>query len=132
MHKENNDNVVYRLDNVLTPMLNAPTSATYMTHFSLTDIYSTSSFLAGTYRFGFDQNKLTITSNRLYVASDKMTVVEFKAWLAENKPTIFYPLETPIEESIVLPEVPTHKGVNILSVDTVVQPSSAEITYKGK
>lgn len=132
LHKENNDNVVYRLDNVLTPMLNAPTSATYMTHFSLTDIYSTSSFLAGTYRFGFDQDKLTITSSRLYVASDKMTVAEFKAWLSENKPTIFYPLETPTEESVVLPEITTIKGTNIIDVETEIKPSNVEVTYKGK
>jgi hypothetical protein len=129
LHKENNDNVVYRLDNVLTPMLNAPTSATYMTHFSLTDIYSTSSFLAGTYRFGFDQDKLTITSNRLYIASDKMTLTEFKAWLAENKPTIFYPLATPIEENVNLPEIPTFSGTNILNIDTEVPASYAEIEY---
>lgn len=131
LHKENKDNVVYRLDGVLTPKLNVPTSATYMTHFILTNIYSTGSFTAGLYRFGFDQDNLTITSTRLYVSSDQMTLAEFKAWLAENKPTIFYPLATPIEESIVLPEIPTIKGTNIIDVDTEIKPSNVEITYKG-
>lgn len=130
-HKTNSNNVVYRLDGVLAPKLNVPTSATYMTHFRLTNIYSTSSFTAGLYRFGFDQDKLTITSTRLYVSSDKMTLSEFKAWLAENKPTIFYPLATPIEESIVLPKIQTIKGTNIIDVETEIKPSNVEITYKG-
>lgn len=130
-HKENADNVVYRLDNVLTPLFNAPISATYMTHFVLTDIYSTASFTAGLYRFGFDQDKLTITSNRLYVSSDKMTVAEFKAWLSENKPTIYYPI-APTEETVELPEIPTIKGENILDINTEIKPSNVEITYKGK
>lgn len=57
---------------------------------------------------------------------------EFKTWLAENKPTIFYPLATPIEESVVLPEVQTQLGTNILDINTEIQPSNVEITYLSK
>jgi hypothetical protein len=44
---------------------------------------------------------------------------------------IYYPLETPTEETIELPNIPTLKGTTILSVDTTIQPSNAEVVYMG-
>ena len=45
---------------------------------------------------------------------------------------IYYQLETPIEETIELPNMPTIKGTTILEVDTKIQPSNLEVVYKGK
>jgi hypothetical protein len=42
---------------------------------------------------------------------------------------VFYALATPTETSIVLPTIPTFKGTSIISADTTVQPSNAEIEY---
>lgn len=54
---------------------------------------------------------------------------EFKAWLSNNNVTMTYPLEIPTEETIELPEIPTFEGINILEVDTKIQPSAMRITY---
>ena len=132
VHNENANNVVYKLDNVLTPLMGASVNSTYMTHFELTNIYSTDDFIAGLYRFGFNQDNLTITSTRLYVSSDKITLAGFKTWLSENKPTIYYPDAVVTEETIDLPEILTGKNTNIISVNTTIQPSNMEVTYKGK
>ena len=132
LYKSNSASTVFNLDDTLTPLINAPISATYMSHFQLTYLSGTVSFPAGVYRFGFSSTTLNITTTRLYVSSTHKTVDEFKAWLAENKPIIVYPLATPIEETIELPEILTNEGTNILSVDTKIQPSNMEVTYKGK
>lgn len=132
VYRSNADNTVFNLDDTLTPLINAPISATYMSHFALTDISSTASFPTGVYRFGFSSTTLNITTTRLYVSSTHKTVDEFKTWLAENKPVIVYPLATPTEETVGLPEIQTHKGTNILDINTIVQPSNVEVTYKGK
>lgn len=42
---------------------------------------------------------------------------------------VFYALATPTETSITLPNLPTFKGTSIISADTTVQPSNAEIEY---
>ena len=122
---------VFALDDTLTPLINAPTTATYMSHFVLTDVYSTASFPIGVYRFSSSQTSPIITGTRLYVSSTHKTLDDFKAWLAENKPVINYPLATPIEENIDLPSIPTYEGANTLSVNTEIQPSNVEVTYKG-
>ena len=43
-----------------------------------------------------------------------------------------YVLATPIEEDIELPNIPTFKGMTVLSVGTEIQPSNIEVVYKGK
>lgn len=40
--------------------------------------------------------------------------------------------DTPIEETIELPSIPTHKGTTIIEVNTNIQPSDMEVTYLGK
>ena len=52
-----------------------------------------------------------------------------KQYIQDNEIDIYYVLKTPIEEAIELPKIPTHKGTSIISADTSVQPSNAEITY---
>ena len=60
-------------------------------------------------------------------------VDELKEWLDEHADMVaYYPLATPVEETIELPNIPTHKGTTILSVDTTIQPSNAEVIYMGK
>ena len=39
-------------------------------------------------------------------------------------------LATPTEETIELPNIPTHKGTTILSVDTIVEASNLNVSYK--
>ena len=55
-----------------------------------------------------------------------------KEWFKENPVDYYFPLETPIEETIELPNIPTIKGTTLLSVDTKIQPSNMEVVYKGK
>ena len=47
----------------------------------------------------------------------------------ENEVVIYYQLATPTETPITLPKIPTFKGTSILTADTTIQPSNAEITY---
>lgn len=129
VYKNNADNTVYNLDDTLTPLIGASLSATYTSHFALTDINSTASFPTGVYRFGYSSATLTISTTRLYVSSECKTLDEFKAWLAENKPVFNFPLATPTEENIVLPAIPTNSSTNVLNIDTEVPASYAEIEY---
>ena len=39
-------------------------------------------------------------------------------------------LATPTEETIELPNIPTHKGTNIIKVDTIVEASNLNVSYK--
>ena len=129
LYKSNSASTVFNLDDTLTPLINAPVSATYMSHFQLTYLSGTASFPAGVYRFGFSSTTLNITTTRLYMSTTPKTLDEFKSWLAENKPVIVYPLATPVKEDIELPEIATYEGTNTLSVNTEIQPSNVEITY---
>lgn len=70
--------------------------------------------------------KMTISKERV---SDKEAL---KSWLDDNELYFVYPLLTPIEETIELPNIPTFKGGTILSIDTEIQPSNTEVIYKGK
>lgn len=42
-----------------------------------------------------------------------------------------YALNTPIEESITLPNIVLNKGTNIIDVDTTIKPSNMYVEYKG-
>lgn len=61
-----------------------------------------------------------------------MTIDEFNTWVDENNIHYYAVLETPTEETIELPDIPTLKGMTVLSVDTEILPSNMEVTYKGK
>lgn len=57
----------------------------------------------------------------------------WKEWLSNNNVKFRYKLaeeSTPV--AIELPNIPTIKGTTIIEVDTDVQPSNMEVTYKGK
>lgn len=69
---------------------------------------------------------------RIIASSDivpNLTTSEFEQWLSNNNTMILYPLETPTEETIELPTIPTHKGTNIITVDTDIKPSKMEMVY---
>lgn len=59
----------------------------------------------------------------------QLSVEEWKTWLNTNNVCINYTLATPTEETIDLPEILTHKGTNIVTVDTEIKPSKTEILY---
>lgn len=59
-------------------------------------------------------------------------VDKFRIWLADNPTYIYYPTSTPTEETIELPNIPTHKGTTVIEVDTSILPSNMEVTYLGK
>ena len=132
LHTTISGGCVFRLDGVLTPLLNAPQTSTHMTHFDVTNIYSTSKFEVGLYRFSSNAEVTKITGNRLYVSSSHTTVEDFKEWLSQNKPSIYYPSETTIEETIELPNIPLNKGTNVIDVDTNILPSNMVVEYYGK
>lgn len=46
-----------------------------------------------------------------------------------NNMIMYYPLTTPTEESIELPDIPLQQGDNIISVETKIQPSKGELEY---
>ena len=45
---------------------------------------------------------------------------------------VIYQLATPIEETIELPNIPTHKGTTVIDVDTDILPSDMQVKYYGK
>ena len=53
-----------------------------------------------------------------------------KGWYDNGEPMIlYYELETPTETPITLPTIPTHKGTNVISVATDIQPSNIQTQY---
>lgn len=53
-----------------------------------------------------------------------------KSSLSIKNMTLQYPLETPTEEPITLPNIPTIDGNNILNIETEITPSQVYIKYK--
>lgn len=124
---------VFRLDGVLNPSTNATILDTYMSHFSVTTIYSTGTWPVGVYRFSYNQETLQIASGgRLYVSTTHETVEEFKQWLEDNLPVLYYPLKTPNKSAVELPDISVGQYTNTIDVQTNIIPSNVEITYLGK
>ena len=119
---------VFRSDNLLTPLINAPITATFMTHAVLTDKGATADFVPGEYRFTASNG--LIIGSRLYVSGEQTTVDEYKQWLSENKPKLYYPIATPTVAPIELPKIPTLKGTTILDTNTNLALSNMSVVYK--
>ena len=132
LHTTISGGCVFRLDEVLTPLINAPQTSTQMTLLTLTNTYSTSSFKPGYYRLSSDKEVTRITGNRIYISTEHTTVEEFKEWLSINKPKIYYPIDSPTSKSVVLPSLWLAKGENVLTTDTIVSASNIKIEYYGK
>lgn len=118
---------VFRTEGFVEPLIGAPMTSTFMTHFAITNVVSTASWDVGLYRNQGSSGN--ISSGRIYISAYQTTVEDFKEWLSENKPLYIYPLATPTETPITLPNIPTFRGTSILNADTTTQPSNAEITY---
>ena len=74
------------------------------------------------------------TSQNVFVVKNETatTVEELKAFLANNNMQIVYPLKEETPENINLPNIVIQKGINIIEIDTSVQPSNLEVKYLGK
>ena len=70
---------------------------------------------------------------RILIAETRLpsyTTDNFKSWLQSNNVTVDYVLETPTEETITLPNIPTIDGNNTLNIETEITPSQVYIKYK--
>lgn len=81
------------------------------------------------------RNTNTSYNNVLIVYINKIrlnlyTREEFINWLSSNPVTVDYVLETPTEEDIELPNIPTIDGNNTLNIETEITPSQVYIKYK--
>ena len=77
--------------------------------------------------FGQSNNAIYIITNEQYTSK-----TDFVNYLSNNgsfKPYVYYRLDSSDEQPITLPTIPTFKGTTILSIDTTIQPSNAEIEY---
>ena len=70
------------------------------------------------------------TSSGLFFANNISSLNDFKEWLSANNVTVDYVLETPTEEDIELPNIPTIDGNNTLNIETEITPSEVYIKYK--
>ena len=62
------------------------------------------------------------------VINRNINVSDFKTLLANKNATFIYPLATPIEESISLPQIKTVEGTNYITVNTSTDASNLKIT----
>lgn len=80
----------------------------------------------------------SINKNQLWIIDNNYTdLASFKENISNQYENgtplkLYYPLATEDPQPIELPNIPTHKGTTILSIDTTIQPSNAEVKYKGK
>lgn len=80
---------------------------------------------------------IVFSNNAAFIYEDRFESVEqFKEYLAEQYTngtpvTIVYPLATPTEKSVDLPNLQLADGFNSIDVDTSVKPESMQIKFKG-
>lgn len=66
-----------------------------------------------------------------YPGITDVSLDDWKTWVANNPFTLNYVLETPVEQSVVLPEISTVKGTCVLDVRGMY-PSNMNVKYLGK
>jgi hypothetical protein len=76
-----------------------------------------------TIRFGQSNGMFYTYTNDVYESKEAML-----EYLGKDA-YVIYPLETPIEEDIELPNILLNKGTNIIEVDTTIQPSAVQYQY---
>ena len=90
----------------------------------------------GTHNAFAQRNKEGIFTNSnttFFIAFfDIKTLADAKQFVTDNYVYANYILETPTEQTIELPNIPTIKGTTIIEVDTNILPSNMEIKYYGK
>ena len=83
-----------------------------------------------------DKNREGIFSNTnttFFIAFfDITTLADAKQFVTDNEVYVNYILATPKEETIELPNIPTHKGTTIIELDTEISPSNMEVKYYRK
>lgn len=119
----------FRCEGVFDPLIGASPEASYMTHFIRTTKGATADFVPGEFRFAYVDG--AIGNSRVYMAAVQTNVEDFIAWVSENQPTVYYPIEDTPEE-INLPAIPTLEKITILHIDTIIQPDHIEVVYMGK
>lgn len=78
---------------------------------------------------GFSVNVNFMCLNQDVEANWENNVEKFNLWLDSNEVYVDYILNTPEEDVVVLPEIPTNKGLNYISIDTKIQPSLVSWQY---
>lgn len=84
----------------------------------------------------FEEGTITLSTTKIRVVfvitENETTTEQVTAWLQNNKPIVCYVLETPTEELIDLPQLPTLKGTTVYTINTELLPSNMEVTYYSK
>ena len=87
-------------------------------------------FLSGAQKTGTKPYVLTVSNVfRLYNKNYWSSLDSYKTWLNNHQDLVVeYPLATPIEESISLPQIKTVEGTNYITVNTSTDASNLKIT----
>lgn len=117
---------VFRNESLLTPLIGAPISSSFMTHFNLTYKAATADFVIGEYRFTYSDNN--INGSSIYVSAEQTTVEDFAEWLSNNNVSIYYPLDTSTTTNIKLPDILLDVGSSMIEINTGIIPSNVEFT----
>lgn len=73
-----------------------------------------------------DESKTALTNSQIFATINDYLTLNF----TEEELSIYVcDYRSPTETPITLPPIPTFKGTNIISTDTTIQPSNAEVTY---
>ena len=68
---------------------------------------------------------------RIYISNDNYTTVDtFKTYLASSNVAGYFVLETPAEESVAVPEIPSLTGNVTYTIGTSIKPSSINYTTR--
>lgn len=86
------------------------------------------------FQFGQKNSRIYLITNDPHdgESGDREKFCEYLSNGGITDPYVIYPISTPIEEEIELPEILTNKGTNIIEIETTIQPSNIAVTYLGK
>lgn len=104
---------------------------------------SNDALLYNNYYIGYKSNELVGNNTKdygicrrnnnsqvLFRDKDQSILSDLTTWLSTNNNIMCYPLSTPTEESITLPNIATIDGNNTLNIETEITPSQVYIKYK--
>lgn len=104
---------------------------------------SNDALLYNNYYIGYKSNELVGNNTKdygicrrnnnsqvLFRDKDQSILSDLTTWLSTHNNIMCYPLATPTEESITLPNIPTVDGNNTLNIETEITPSKVYIKYK--
>lgn len=106
----------------------------FIVGYGLSNLYRYNSIQSGIANGTVNGEFVLQKSNRNYNLFIKNTDIgsleNLKSDLSTKNMIINYPLETPTEESIALPNIPTVDGNNTLNIETEITPSQVYIKFK--